>query len=133
MTRSATAEKVAVPITVNGTVVGPRPGLLSLHRYGWRAPGVWGRRPPRRFSHPQGSAHHDVAPEGTGWLTTMTPGAGADGAGPEFMFAQAGEYLVLVHDAKYSDQGQNFYCLKIGLSPYAEFMFPLGWTVGLFC
>jgi hypothetical protein len=35
-----------------------------------------------------------------------------------------------VHDARYSEQEQNFYRLKIGTYRYAEGMFPLGWKRG---
>ena len=57
------------------------------------------------------------------------PGLGVDPRA-EVMFEAAGEYFVEVHDARFSEQKQNFYRLKIGDFAYAEAMFPLGWTRG---
>lgn len=120
----ALAEKLAVPITVNGTLVGPDQDYFRFTaKAGERLVfEVDARR--------AGSAIDPVV-----WVVNTAgkelaanndaPGAGVD-ARADVTFAQAGEYLVLVHDAKYSDQDQNFYRLKIGSYPYAEFMFPLG-------
>ena len=57
------------------------------------------------------------------------PGLGVD-ARVEVSFPKAGDYYVLVHDAKYSNQEQNFYRLKIGSFTYADGIFPLGWQRG---
>lgn len=57
------------------------------------------------------------------------PGIGVD-ARLEFTFPKAGEYIVRVHDSKYSAQSENFYRLKIGRYEYAEALFPLGWKRG---
>ena len=57
------------------------------------------------------------------------PGLDVD-ARVEVAFDAPGDYLVLVHDARYSDQEQNFYRLKIGAFAYAEALFPLGWKRG---
>ena len=57
------------------------------------------------------------------------PGIGAD-ARLRLSLAKDGEYFVSVRDAKYSDQDENFYRLKIGRFDYAETMFPLGWRRG---
>ena len=125
---SATAEKVAVPITVNGTLVGPD---QDYYRFTAKA----GERlvfevDARRAGSAIDPVVHIMTVAGKELaVNNDAPGAGVD-ARTEFTFAQAGEYLVLVHDAKYSDQGQNFYRLKIGSYPYAEFMFPLGWQRG---
>ena len=48
----------------------------------------------------------------------------------EVGFSKAGEYYAEVHDARYSEQEQNFYRLQIGGYRYAEGMFPLGWQRG---
>jgi hypothetical protein len=120
----ATAEKVAVPITVNGTLVGPD---QDYYRFTAKA----GERlvfevDARRAGSAIDPVVHIMTVAGKELaVNNDAPGAGVD-ARAEFTFAQAGEYLVLVHDAKYSDQDQNFYRLKIGSYPYAEFMFPLG-------
>ena len=57
-----------------------------------------------------------------------------DGAGVdpriEYTFAKAGQYKIRVHDARYSDQGVNFYRLKIGAYSFAEGLYPLGWKRG---
>jgi hypothetical protein len=52
-------------------------------------------------------------------------GAGID-ARLEVSFPRAGTYYVRVHDSKYSDQAQNFYRMKIGAYPFAEALFPIG-------
>ena len=44
----------------------------------------------------------------------------------EMKFPRAGEYRVVVHDSRFSDQEQNFYRLKIGNYLFAESIFPLG-------
>ena len=120
----ASAEKMAVPVTVNGTLVGPdqdyyrftaKAGERLVFEIDARRAGS-AIDPVLRVLNAAGkelAANNDA------------PGAGVD-ARAQVTFAQAGEYLVLVHDAKYSDQDQNFYRLKIGSYPYAEFMFPLG-------
>jgi hypothetical protein len=120
----ASAEKVAVPITVNGTLVGPdqdyyRFTAKSGERLVFE---VDARRAGSAIDpvlHVLNAAGKELA------VNNDAPGAGVD-ARTEVTFAQTGEYLVLVHDAKFSDQEQNFYRLKIGSYPYAEFMFPLG-------
>ena len=53
------------------------------------------------------------------------PGIGLD-ARLDVTFAREGSYYVEIHDARYSDQQQNFYRLKMGAYPYAEDLFPLG-------
>ena len=57
------------------------------------------------------------------------PGLGVDPR-TAVTFEAAGEYFVEVRDARFSEQKQNFYRLKIGDFAYAEAMFPLGWTRG---
>ena len=53
------------------------------------------------------------------------PGIGVDSR-VEMKFPRAGEYRVVVHDSRFSDQEQNFYRLKIGNYLFAESIFPLG-------
>jgi hypothetical protein len=53
------------------------------------------------------------------------PGLGVD-ARIDYTFARAGAYTVVVHDARFSKQDQNFYRLKIGAYSYPEAVFPLG-------
>ena len=57
------------------------------------------------------------------------PGLGVDSR-LEVTFPKAGKYYVAVHDAKFSEQEQNFYRLKVGSYAYAEGIFPLGWQRG---
>ena len=53
------------------------------------------------------------------------PGLGVD-ARVDVIFPKAGNYYVVVHDSKYSDQERKFYRLKVGSYAYAEGIFPLG-------
>ncbi len=46
------------------------------------------------------------------------------------LFPSDGLYYVVVHDAKFSRQDENFYRLKLGSFTYAEGLFPLGWRRG---
>ncbi len=57
------------------------------------------------------------------------PGLGVD-ARLEVTFPGDGEYVVQVHDSKFSAQAQNFYRLKIGAFTYASGIFPMGWRRG---
>ncbi len=57
------------------------------------------------------------------------PGLGVDSR-LDMTFPKGGKYYVAVHDAKFSEQTQNFYRLKIGSYAYAEGIFPLGWQRG---
>jgi len=41
-----------------------------------------------------------------------------------------GDYYAIVHDARFSEQKQNFYRLKVGNFAYADGIFPLGWKRG---
>ena len=52
-------------------------------------------------------------------------GAGLD-ARLDFTFPAEGNYYVEVTDARFSNQAQNFYRLKMGTYRYAEGIFPLG-------
>ena len=58
-----------------------------------------------------------------------SPGIGGD-ARVDFRAPAAGDYVVEVHDARFSGQRRNFYRLVAGAIDYAEAIFPLGWTAG---
>src|SRR5688572_19162742 len=45
-------------------------------------------------------------------------------------FAEAGDYVVQVHDSIYAGRSPDFYRLKIGAFPYADAVFPLGGRAG---
>lgn len=124
----ASAEKLSLPITVNGTVVGPDQDYYRINvKAGEKLVfEVDARR--------AGSAVDPVVQvlDLSGKEVAFNNdafGIGVD-ARVEVTFPQAGDYLVLVHDAKYSEQDQNFYRLKIGSYPFAEAIFPLGWQRG---
>jgi hypothetical protein len=53
------------------------------------------------------------------------PGLGVDSR-VEVTFSKTGQYQVKIHDARYSDQVQNFYRLKIGAFHFADAIYPLG-------
>src|SRR5205823_4017881 len=124
----ATAQRLVLPVTVNGTLVGPD---QDYYRFAAKA----GERlvfevEARR----DGSAIDPVVRvlDGSGRELASNNdalGLGVD-ARVEVSFPKVGDYYVLVHDAKYSDQEQNFYRLKIGSYAYAEGFFPLGWQRG---
>ena len=74
-------------------------------------------------------------------LTIRSPGEGIlarsdDSAGIgsdariDFRAPEDGNYLIEVHDARFSRQQRNFYRLLAGSIEYAEAIFPLGWTQG---
>ena len=56
-------------------------------------------------------------------------GIGGD-ARIDFKAPVDGDYLIEVHDARFSKQQRNFYRLLAGEIEYAEAIFPLGWTDG---
>ena len=58
-----------------------------------------------------------------------TPGLGLD-CRLDVSFPQDGDYIIVVHDARFSQQPRNFYRLKIGDFSYAAGIFPLGWSRG---
>src|SRR5437867_3252874 len=57
------------------------------------------------------------------------PGIGVD-CRLQYKFPRAGEYRVIVHDSRFSEQEQNFYRLKIGSYLFSQGIFPLGWQRG---
>jgi hypothetical protein len=122
------AQRLTLPVTLNGTLVGPdqdyysfaaKAGEQLVFEVDARRAGSAIDPVVRVFS----GAGKELA------ANNDAPGAGVD-ARVEVNFPQTGDYFVLVHDAKYSEQDQNFYRLKIGAYPYAESIFPLGWQRG---
>jgi hypothetical protein len=122
--KPVSAEKLTVPVTVNGTLVGPD---QDYYRFTARA----GERlvfevDARRAGSAIDPVVRIMTPTGRELAVNNDAASSGVDARAEVAFSQAGEYLVLVHDAKFSDQDQNFYRLKIGSYPYAESIFPLG-------
>ncbi len=58
-----------------------------------------------------------------------SPGAGGD-ARAAFSAPTTGDYIVEVHDARFSSQKRNSYRLLAGPLEFAEAIFPLGWQAG---
>ncbi len=123
-----TAQKLIPPVTVNGTLAGPDQDYYRFHaKAGERLVfEVEARR--------AGSAIDPVLQilDASGKeiaANNDAVGLGVD-ARAEVTFSQSGDFYVLVHEARYSDQEQNFYRLRVGTYPYAEGIFPLGWQRG---
>ncbi len=120
----AQAQKITVPVVVNGTLVGPdvdnysftaKAGQKLVFEVEARRAGS-GIDPAIEIFD---SAGREVA------KNDDAPGLGVDSR-TEVTFPRAGEYRVQIHDSKYSEQTQNFYRLKIGSYLYADAIFPLG-------
>jgi len=124
----ATAQKVTVPVTINGTLTGPD---RDYYRFTAKA----GERLVLEVeARRAGSAIDPVIRiwDGTGRELASNNdavGLGVD-ARVDVGFQKAGDYYAEAHDARFSEQEQNFYRLKIGAYSYAEGMFPLGWQRG---
>jgi hypothetical protein len=120
-----TAEPIASsPVVVNGTLRGPERDMFRVYGKAgeWRVFEVEARR--------CGSAVDPVLRilDGSGKQLARSddsPGAGLD-ARLDFTFPREGFYYVEVTDARFSNQAQNFYRLKMGAYRYAEGIFPLG-------
>ncbi|MDA2930324.1 hypothetical protein MYX84_10310 [Acidobacteria bacterium AH-259-O06] len=120
----AESQFLAIPVTVNGTLRGPD---RDIYRFQAKKDErlvleVEARR--------AGSAldpviqlldfqHKPIA------VSNDTPGLGLD-CRLDVSFPAEGEYYVLIHDARFSEQERNFYRLKIGSFTYADGLFPLG-------
>ncbi|HJZ99208.1 MAG TPA: PPC domain-containing protein [Candidatus Solibacter sp.] len=112
------------PVVVNGTIRGPERDV-------YRVSGKAGER--RVFEVEARRCGSAVDPvlrilDGAGKQLARSddsPGAGLD-ARIDFTFPKEGYYYVEVTDARFSNQGQNFYRLKMGAYRYAEGIFPLG-------
>ena len=107
MTPSATAEKLVIPVTVNGTLVGPDQDYYRFTAKAGERLGVRSRCPSRRFGHRSSSARHDSRRKGASfqqrrsrapaWMRALT-----------FTFAQAGEYLGLGSRCQVQRSGSEF-------------------------
>lgn len=122
------AQKIEPPMTINGTLRGPDQDFYRLTaRAGQRLVFEVEARRAGSAIDPTvrvlDSSGREVA------VNNDAVGLGVD-CRVEVLFPAAGDYFVLVHDAKYSDQEQDFYRLKIGTFAYAESLFPLGWQRG---
>jgi hypothetical protein len=120
-----TAQPVrATPVVVNGTLRGPERDIFR----------VYGKTGERRVFEVEarrcGSAVDPVLRilDGAGkQLARSDDGAGTGlDARLDFTFPAEGNYYVEVTDARFSNQAQNFYRLKMGTYQYAEGIFPLG-------
>ena len=123
-----TAQLISTPVTVNGTLPGPD---RDYYRFSAKAgQNLVLEVECRRIGSAIDPAIElfDVSGKRLAW-NQDAPGIGAD-ARLDYKFANDGEYLVAVHDSKFSEQQQDFYRLKIGQYAYAEGLFPLGWKRG---
>lgn len=126
--RAGSEQPLAAPIVVNGT-------LAEADRDLYKVPLSAGQQvvfevEARRL----GSAVDPVlavrAPDGSLiGRSDDSPGIGGD-ARVAFAAPADGDYVVEVHDARFSKQQRNFYRLLVGPLEYAEAIFPLGWTAG---
>lgn len=118
----------SVPVTVNGTLEGPDRDVYQI--YGHKGQRIVLEVEARRL----GSAIDPVirvldSQHQQLFISNDTPGIGID-CRLDISFPLDGSYYVVVHDARFSQQDQNFYRLKIGASSYAQGFFPLGWKRG---
>ncbi|MFQ5928702.1 MAG: hypothetical protein ACE5MK_03320 [Acidobacteriota bacterium] len=117
-----------IPVTVNGTLYGPERDMYRIRaKKGQRLVfEVEARR--------AGSAVDPVirlldSLEKQIAINNDAPGLGLD-CRLDVSFPTHGEYYLVVHDARFSKQEQNFYRLKIGSFAHVDGLFPLGWTRG---
>jgi hypothetical protein len=124
----SSAQSIKLPITVNGALVGSDQDYYRFSaKMGERLVFEVDARRVGSAIDPVVRIFSSSGKELAG--NNDAPGIGVD-ARVELTLPQAGEYFALVHDAKYSEQDENFYRLKIGSYPYAESLFPLGWQRG---
>ena len=117
-----------IPTVVNGTLSGPDRDVYRIHaRKGERLVfEVEARRagsaidPVIRILDP---GNKQIA------ICNDTPTLSVD-CRLDVSFPTGGDYHVVIHDARFVEQEQNFYRLKIGSFAYADGLFPLGWTRG---
>src|SRR5262245_15131096 len=120
-----TAEPIrSSPVLVNGTLRGPERDLFRVYGTGAdrRVFEVEARR--------AGSAVDPVLRilDGSGKQLARSDDSFGAGLDPriDFTFPNEGYYYVEVADARFSNQAQNFYRLKMGSYRYAEGVYPLG-------
>ena len=123
----ATAQKIPVPVTINGTLDGAD---IDVDNYVFTAKA--GQKLVFEVEARRAGSAVDPAIEifdSAGRLIARNddaPGIGVDSR-LQVTFPKSGQYRVTIHDSKYSAQAQNFYRLKIGSYEYADGLFPLGW------
>ena len=124
----ARAQKLSLPITVNGTLLGPD---QDYYRFNVKAGEKWVCEVEARRGGSAIDPAFEILDAAGAPIVSVndSPGIGVD-ARKEITFQKSGEYFIVVHDVKFSDQEQNFYRLKIGSYPFAEAVFPLGWQRG---
>lgn len=120
-----TAEPVrSTPVVVNGTLRGPERDLFR----------VYGKATERRVFEVEarraGSAVDAVLRilDSSGKQLARSDDSFGAGLDPriDFTFPAEGNYYVEIADARFSNQAQNYYRLKMGAYRYAEGIFPLG-------
>jgi hypothetical protein len=118
------SQALQLPATVNGTLAGPDRDVYRFEgRKGQRLViEVEARR--------AGSALDPVirlltAEKKQIAISNDTHGLGVD-CRLDVSLPESGRYYLMVHDARFSEQEQNFYRLKIGEFAYAAGLFPLG-------
>lgn len=118
------SQPLQLPVTVNGTLAGPDRDVYRFEgRKGQRlVMEVEARR--------AGSALDPVIRLLTAEKKQIAISNDAHGLGVDcrldVSLPQSGRYYLMVHDARFSQQEQNFYRLKIGEFAYAAGLFPLG-------
>ncbi len=124
------AQRIEAPVVVNGTLDAADRDLYRIRLQGGQS--IVFEVEARRI----GSAIDPVlsirAPQSDTVAVTRSddaPGIGNDSR-VAFTAPVAGDYVVEVHDARFSQQKRNFYRLLAGPISYAEAIFPLGWTAG---
>jgi hypothetical protein len=120
-----TAEPIrSTPVLVNGTLRGPERDLFRVYGKGGE------RRVFEVEARRAGSAVDPVLRilDGSGKQLARSDDSFGAGLDPriDFTFPSEGNYYVEVADARFSNQAQNFYRLKMGSYRYAEGIFPLG-------
>ncbi|HKX00491.1 MAG TPA: PPC domain-containing protein [Bryobacteraceae bacterium] len=122
------AEPIEPPATVNGTLDGPDRDYYRVHaKQGARLVfEVEARR--------AGSAIDPVIEivDASGKQIARNEDAAGLGVDSrvDLTFPRDGDYYAVVHDARFSQQRQNFYRLKVADYSYADGIFPLGWKRG---
>jgi len=123
-----TAERIEVPVIINGTLRGPDRDYYRIHaKQGER---LVFEVEARRLGSAIDPVLRIVDAEGKQLARSDdAPALGVDSRA-DVTFPRDGDYYALVHDARLSRQSQNFYRLKVGNFAYADGIFPLGWKRG---
>ncbi len=122
------AQRVSLPVTVQGRLTGPDRDYYSFHA-------TKGQRLVFEVDAERSGSAIDPfieVSDGAGKRLARSddaPGLGRD-ARVEAGFAADGDYFVVVHDQRFSQQKADFYRLTIAEYTYADGVFPLGWRRG---